>query len=62
MDEFFYGYEPLVSEDLADAVSYMISQPGRTSIKALDCVPTAQRSLTRFDREWNSRREKKDEA
>lgn len=62
MDEFFYGYEPLVSEDLADAVSYMISRPGRTSIKALDCVPTAQRSLTRFDREWNSRREKKDEA
>ncbi|CAG7916620.1 unnamed protein product [Penicillium olsonii] len=56
MDEFFYGYEPLVSEDLADAVCFMLSRPGRTSIKALDCVPTAQRSLTRFDREWNSRR------
>ncbi|KAL3419523.1 short-chain dehydrogenase reductase sdr [Phlyctema vagabunda] len=55
MDEFFYGYEPLVSEDLADALLYMLSRPGRTSIKALDCVPTAQRGLTRFDREWNDR-------
>ncbi|KAJ6019541.1 hypothetical protein N7522_001608 [Penicillium canescens] len=59
MDEFFYGYEPLVSEDLADAVWYMLSRSGRTSIKALDCVPTAQRSLTRFDREWNARRDEK---
>lgn len=55
MDEFFYGYEPLVSEDLADAVSYMLTRSGRVSIKALDCVPTAQRALTRFDREWNDR-------
>lgn len=45
MDEFFYGYEPLVSKDLADAVWYMLSRFGKTSIKALDCVPTAQRSL-----------------
>lgn len=57
MDEFFYGYEPLLSEDLADAVWYMVSCPERISIKALDCVPTAQRSLTRFDREWNARRD-----
>ncbi|GKZ22831.1 hypothetical protein AbraIFM66951_004955 [Aspergillus brasiliensis] len=56
MDEFFYGYEPLVPEDLADAVWYMVSCPERTTIKALDCVPTAQRALTRFDREWNARR------
>ncbi|KAK9352169.1 hypothetical protein V1523DRAFT_382477 [Lipomyces doorenjongii] len=55
MDEFFYGYEPLVAQDLADSVLYMLSRPGRTSIKALDCVPTAQRGLTRFDREWNER-------
>ncbi|KAK9428346.1 hypothetical protein V1505DRAFT_332786 [Lipomyces doorenjongii] len=55
MDEFFYGYEPLVAQDLADSVLYMLSRPGRTSIKGLDCVPTAQRGLTRFDREWNER-------
>ncbi|KAI8669684.1 hypothetical protein NCS57_00784300 [Fusarium keratoplasticum] len=55
MDEFFEGYEPLAAEDLAQTVLYMLSLPSRISIKALDCVPTAQRSLTRFDREWNSR-------
>ncbi|KAF7553414.1 hypothetical protein G7Z17_g3643 [Cylindrodendrum hubeiense] len=57
MDEFFYGYEPLVAEDLAESVLYMLSLPARISIKALDCVPTAQRALTRFDREWNARHE-----
>ncbi|RDW81189.1 SDR family oxidoreductase [Aspergillus mulundensis] len=56
MDEFFYGYEPLVAEDLAESVKFMLSRTGRVSIKALDCVPTAQRSLTRIDREWNARR------
>lgn len=55
MDEFFYGYEPLVSEDLAEAVVFMVSRPGRVSIKALDCVPSAQRALTLIDREWNAR-------
>lgn len=55
MDEFFYGYEPLVAEDIAESALFMLSQDGRTSIKALDCVPTAQRGLTRFDREWNDR-------
>ncbi|KIA75966.1 NADP-dependent dehydrogenase [Aspergillus ustus] len=55
MDEFFYGYEPLVPEDLADTVLFMLTRAERTSIKALDCVPTAQRALTRFDREWNGR-------
>jgi 3-hydroxy acid dehydrogenase / malonic semialdehyde reductase len=56
MDEFFYGYEPLVASDLAGALLYMLSMPERTSIKALDCVPTAQRALTRFDRDWNERK------
>ncbi|TDZ16368.1 NADP-dependent 3-hydroxy acid dehydrogenase [Colletotrichum orbiculare MAFF 240422] len=55
MDEFFQGYEPLVAEDLAETVIYMLSAPARISIKALDCVPTAQRALTRLDREWNAR-------
>ncbi|KAH6695601.1 hypothetical protein F5X68DRAFT_163896 [Plectosphaerella plurivora] len=56
MDEFLKGYEPLVAEDLADSVLYMLSLPDRVTIKALDCVPTGQRALTRFDREWNDRR------
>ncbi len=56
MDEFLKGYEPLVAEDLADSVLYMLSLPDRVTVKALDCVPTGQRALTRFDREWNDRR------
>lgn len=62
MDEFFYGYEPLVPEDLAEAVWYMVSCPERITIKALDCVPTAQRALTRFDREWNARKDGENKA
>jgi NADP-dependent 3-hydroxy acid dehydrogenase YdfG len=55
MDDFVEGYEPLVADDLAQSVLYMLSLPPRISIKAMDCVPTAQRALTNFDREWNSR-------
>lgn len=55
MDEFMQGYEPLVAEDVAESVLYMLTLPERVSIKALDVVPTAQRSLTCFDREWDSR-------
>lgn len=56
MDEFVKCYEPLVAEDLADSVLYMLNQPARITVKALDCVPTAQRSLSRFDQAWDSRR------
>ncbi|KIV99800.1 uncharacterized protein PV09_08604 [Verruconis gallopava] len=55
MDEFFYGYEPLQSQDLAECAIYMLKSKDRVAIKALDCVPTAQRALARFDGEWNDR-------
>lgn len=56
------GFEPLVAEDVAEAAAFMLSQKDRVSIKALDIVPTAQRSLQVFDRKWNSRNEgRKDE-
>lgn len=55
MDEFMEGYEPLVAQDVADSVLYMLSLPPRVSIKAMDVVPTTQRSLTCFDREWDDR-------
>jgi 3-hydroxy acid dehydrogenase/malonic semialdehyde reductase len=51
------GFEPLVAEDVADAAAFMLSQKDRVSVKALDVVPTAQRSLQVFDREWNKRGE-----
>ena len=46
---------PLVAEDVAQAVVFVLQQPEKISIKALDVVPSAQRSLTVFDREWSSR-------
>lgn len=49
------GFEPLVAPDVAEAAAFMLSQNDRVSVKALDVVPTAQRSLQVFDREWNSR-------
>ena len=56
-DEFMAGYEPLVAPDVAEAAAFMLAQKDRVSIKALDVVPTAQRSLQVFDREWNARGE-----
>ncbi|KAJ4366118.1 hypothetical protein N0V83_007753 [Neocucurbitaria cava] len=56
-DEFMEGFEPLVAEDVAEAAAFMLSQKDRVSVKALDVVPTAQRSLQVFDREWNKRGE-----
>ena len=54
-DSFMQGFEPLVAPDVAEAAVFMLSQRERVSVKALDVVPTAQRSLQVFDREWNSR-------
>ena len=54
-DTFMTGFEPLVAPDVAEAAAFMLSQKDRVSVKALDVVPTAQRSLQVFDREWNSR-------
>lgn len=54
-EEFFGGYEPLVAPDVAQAVVYMLQQPLNVSIKALDVVPSAQRSLTVIDRKWIER-------
>jgi len=49
------GFEPLLSEDVAEAAAWMLSGKERVSVKALDVVPSAQRSLSVFDREWRKR-------
>ncbi|KAL5000465.1 hypothetical protein BDV10DRAFT_162086 [Aspergillus recurvatus] len=54
-DSFMEGYTPLESDDIADAAIYMLSQPLNISVKALDVVPSAQRSLNIFDRSWSER-------
>jgi 3-hydroxy acid dehydrogenase/malonic semialdehyde reductase len=52
---FMDGFEPLIADDVAEGAVFMLSQKDRVSIKALDIVPTAQRSLQVFDRKWNER-------
>ncbi|EKG15114.1 Short-chain dehydrogenase/reductase SDR [Macrophomina phaseolina MS6] len=54
-DEFMDGFEPLVAEDVAECVAWVLERPQRVAEKALDVVPTAQRSLQVFDRRWNER-------
>ncbi|OOF94917.1 hypothetical protein ASPCADRAFT_208568 [Aspergillus carbonarius ITEM 5010] len=54
-DSFFEGYQPLESEDIARSAVFMLQQPLNVSIKALDVVPSAQRSLNVFDRTWSER-------
>lgn len=54
-DDFMSGFEPLLAEDVAEAAVWMLSQKERVAVKALDVVPSAQRTLQVFDREWNKR-------
>jgi 3-hydroxy acid dehydrogenase/malonic semialdehyde reductase len=54
--EFMRGFEPLLAEDVAGACVFMLGQKDRVSVKSLDVVPTAQRSLSVFDRGWKGRR------
>lgn len=49
------GFEPLIAEDVAEGAVFMLNQKERVSIKALDIVPTAQRSLQVIDKKWNER-------
>ena len=58
-EDFMKGMEPLVAEDVAEAAAYVLSQGERVTVKALDVVPTAQRSLQVFDRTWRERNGKK---
>ncbi|KAL2817538.1 hypothetical protein BJX63DRAFT_385360 [Aspergillus granulosus] len=54
-DKFFEGFDPLLPDTIAQAAVYMLSQPLNVSVKAMDVVPSAQRSITVFDREWSER-------
>lgn len=50
---------PLLAEEVAKSAVWMLQQPEKISIKALDVVPSAQRSLSVFDRQWSERRQGK---
>lgn len=45
----------MIAEDIAEGAVFMLNQKERVSIKALDIVPTAQRSLQVIDKSWNKR-------
>jgi hypothetical protein len=51
-----YTRRPLLAEEVAKNAVWMLQQPEKISIKALDVVPSAQRSLSVFDRQWSERR------
>lgn len=57
-NEFMKGIEALVAEDVAEAALFMVTTKERVSVKALDVVPSAQRSLNVMDREWEGRETK----
>ena len=48
---------PLLAEEVARNAVWMLQQPEKIAIKALDVVPSAQRSLSVFDRQWSERRQ-----
>ncbi|KAJ4292545.1 hypothetical protein N0V90_009208 [Kalmusia sp. IMI 367209] len=49
------AYEGFMEGDVAEAAAWMVSGNERISVKAVDVVPSAQRSLSVFDREWKRR-------
>ncbi|KAH9216596.1 short-chain dehydrogenase/ reductase-like protein [Leptodontidium sp. 2 PMI_412] len=55
IDDLFSGYLPLVAWEIANSASFMLARPESMTIKALDCVPPAQRSLVNFDLTWGKR-------
>ncbi|KAK3678494.1 hypothetical protein LTR78_001791 [Recurvomyces mirabilis] len=54
-DEFIDGIEALVAEDVAKAAVWMVQSEERVSIRALDVIPSSQRTLRLFDRDWEKR-------
>jgi len=52
---FMEGFEPLQPEQVARSAVWMLKAEEGVSVKSLDVVPTGQRSLQVFDREWNAR-------
>ena len=54
-DDFMDGFEPLTAKEVAEAAIFMLTTSERVSIKALDVVPTAQRTLQVIDKTWNDR-------
>lgn len=49
-DKVYEGIEPLVAEDIADLIYYIISRPDHVNISDVTIFPTAQASATKVNR------------
>ncbi|MCH9625496.1 MAG: NADP-dependent 3-hydroxy acid dehydrogenase YdfG [Chlamydiales bacterium] len=49
--QFYHGFDPLVAEDIADAVLYCATRPQRVNIAELVIFPQAQASITNVHRQ-----------
>lgn len=49
-DSVYQGFEPLVADDIADAIYYAVSRPDHVQIADMTIFPKAQASGTLFDR------------
>lgn len=50
-DAIYRGFQPLVAEDVADAIHYVINAPAHVNVFDLVLLPTAQRNIYVVDRE-----------
>jgi serine 3-dehydrogenase len=50
-DAIYQGFQPLLAEDVADAIHYVINAPERVNVFNLLLLPTAQRNIYVVDRE-----------
>jgi 3-hydroxy acid dehydrogenase / malonic semialdehyde reductase len=54
-NDFMDGIEALVADDVAKAAVLIVNTDERVSIRALDVIPSSQRTLQVFDRDWQKR-------
>lgn len=54
-DDFMDGFEHLAAKRVAEAAIFMLTTSQKVFIKALDVVPSAQRTLQIIDNTWNER-------
>ncbi|HLS02869.1 MAG TPA: oxidoreductase, partial [Beutenbergiaceae bacterium] len=50
-DAVYSGVEPLVAEDVADAITWAITRPAHVNIDLIDLKPRDQASSTRLNRD-----------
>jgi NADP-dependent 3-hydroxy acid dehydrogenase YdfG len=50
-DSIYRGFQPLLAEDVADAIHYVINAPEHVNVFDLMLLPTAQRNIYVVDRE-----------